>query len=528
MSGSRKRKPLLKQACKNSNKLRLKEPFVDEPGDEESDFPITPVLCRKPSVQEILNDQLSKTTRTRSGKIKTSTRRRVFFIFGSLIGFCVAYFFAAGPGQDLAAPIVSNWTSYLNEQLQMSDVDWASILPDNTLVDELLQNFTGRLFPEKTPPVPDEGSPGAELRDQGARPKHPVVFIPGVISTGLRSWGFENCSKKYFRQRLWGTMTMFRSVLTDRDCWLQSMKLDESTGLDPPGFKLRAAQGLDAADYFVTGYWVWGKLIENFAAVGYDNNNMHLAAYDWRLAYDNLEKRDRFFSKLKSTLEQSKLNSGEKAVVLSHSMGSLVWYYFLKWVESKLGGNGGPQWVEDHIHATINIAGALLGAPKTMPTLLSGEQRETVQPMAQYVLERFLSRMERAKLFRNWGGLWSLMPKGGDVLWGDHHSAPDDLPNSSHRTNGEMFVLPSDSITGRNFTVSEAFDLLFASSAKHLKKNMLKHYSYGAAKSERELRNDEPAAWSNPPRDQPPGSPFHEILLSLWTWPGNRTVVLSW
>ena len=30
--------------------------------------------------------------------------------------------------------------------------------------------------------------------------------------------------------------------------------LDKMTGLDPPGIKLRAAQGFDATDFFVTGY----------------------------------------------------------------------------------------------------------------------------------------------------------------------------------------------------------------------------------------------------------------------------------
>ena len=46
-----------------------------------------------------------------------------------------------------------------------------------------------------------------------------------------------------------------------------------------------------------------GKIIENLAAVGYDSNNMHLAAYDWRLSYPNLEKRDGYFSKLKFNFE---------------------------------------------------------------------------------------------------------------------------------------------------------------------------------------------------------------------------------
>jgi hypothetical protein len=35
--------------------------------------------------------------------------------------------------------------------------------------------------------------------------------------------------------------------LTSRQRWLQALSIDLQTGLDPPGFKVRAAQGLDAA-----------------------------------------------------------------------------------------------------------------------------------------------------------------------------------------------------------------------------------------------------------------------------------------
>ena len=39
---------------------------------------------------------------------------------------------------------------------------------------------------------------------------------------------------------------------------------------DPPNVKLRAATGFDAADYLLANYWVWAKLLENLAMIGYD------------------------------------------------------------------------------------------------------------------------------------------------------------------------------------------------------------------------------------------------------------------
>lgn len=32
-----------------------------------------------------------------------------------------------------------------------------------------------------------------------------------------------------------------------REKWLEALSIDAETGLDPPGYKVRAAQGLDAA-----------------------------------------------------------------------------------------------------------------------------------------------------------------------------------------------------------------------------------------------------------------------------------------
>jgi phospholipid:diacylglycerol acyltransferase len=45
-------------------------------------------------------------------------------------------------------------------------------------------------------------------------------------------------------------------------------------GSDPPGIKLRAAKALEAVDYFVPGYWVFSKLVQSLADIGYDNNNL--------------------------------------------------------------------------------------------------------------------------------------------------------------------------------------------------------------------------------------------------------------
>ena len=46
-------------------------------------------------------------------------------------------------------------------------------------------------------------------------------------------------------------------VTLNKGRWMASLMLDPVTGLDPPGVKVRAAEGLDAASSFIQGYWLW-------------------------------------------------------------------------------------------------------------------------------------------------------------------------------------------------------------------------------------------------------------------------------
>lgn len=50
---------------------------------------------------------------------------------------------------------------------------------------------------------------------------------------------------------------MISQVTFNRDKWMAAVLLDPVTGLDPPGVKVRAAEGIDAASNFVRGYWLW-------------------------------------------------------------------------------------------------------------------------------------------------------------------------------------------------------------------------------------------------------------------------------
>lgn len=341
-------------------------------------------------------------------------------------------------------------------------------------------------------------------------------MIPGVVTSGLESWGTEEHSRPYFRKRLWGSWTMMRALVMDKALWKRHIMMDKTTGLDPPGIKMRASQGFDATDYFITGYWIWSKVLENLATIGYDPGNAFTAAYDWRMSYLNYEKRDQYFTRLKLHIEGGVFISGKKIVLLSHSMGSQVLYYFFHWVEADGYGNGGPNWVEDHIDSWINISGCMLGALKGLPAVLSGEMKDTAQlnAFAVYGLDTFLSRADRAEIFRSMPGISSMLPMGGSAVWGDMDGAPDDLPGQKVTYGSFLnFRYTNESDIKRNISVEESMPYLFERSEDWFKDAVLRSYSHGVAHSKKEVEANQliPRKWINPLETRLPKAPSMKI-----------------
>eukprot|EP00271_Cylindrocystis_brebissonii_P008380 TRINITY_DN22599_c0_g1_i1.p1 TRINITY_DN22599_c0_g1~~TRINITY_DN22599_c0_g1_i1.p1 ORF type:complete len:693 (-),score=108.54 TRINITY_DN22599_c0_g1_i1:1267-3345(-) len=273
--------------------------------------------------------------------------------------------------------------------------------------------------------------PGVVLIREGATLKHPVMFVPGIVTGGLELWEGKPCAEGLFRKRLWGGT--FGEVYKRPKCWMEHMTLDNETGLDPPGIRVRPVEGLVAADYFMPGYFVWAVIIEQLARLGYDERSMHMASYDWRLSYLNTQERDRSLSRIKAAIEVLvESNHGHKVVVVPHSMGSIYFLFFLKWVEAPapMGGGGGPTWVADHIHAVVNIAGPLLGVPKAFTGLFSAEGKDVAVARELSAADKMMDGLQTLQyvmsVSRTWDSTMSLLPKGGDAVWGGLDWAPEE------------------------------------------------------------------------------------------------------
>ncbi|KAG7134543.1 Phospholipid:diacylglycerol acyltransferase like protein [Verticillium longisporum] len=437
-------------------------------------------------------------------KPKTRKRRSTaIFLLGSLFGLVAAGFFAK-----------SNDLIGFPELGEFSVDSLFDALPAG-LVTDMRDLVKGeRDFVDSY----DAFAVGLQARSEGLSAHHPMIMVPGVISTGLESWGTANVSRPYFRKRLWGSWSMMRALVMDKDNWKRHIMLDKQTGLDPPNIKLRAAQGFDATDFFITGYWIWNKIFENLASIGYDPSNSFTAAYDWRLAYPHLEIRDQYFTRLKNHIETAFVASGgKKAVLVSHSMGGQVVFYFFHWVASDLGGRGGDDWVDRYVESWINVSGCMLGAVKDLTAVLSGEMRDTAQlnAFAVYGLEKFLSKDERAELFRAMPGISSMLPLGGNAVWGNGTWAPDDLPGQNH-TFGTVLNFREGlnrTTPEKNLTVDDSLQYLWNTTETWYQDLVRESYSHGVAHTEAEVEANEkdPRKWINPLETRLPLAPNLKI-----------------
>ena len=41
--------------------------------------------------------------------------------------------------------------------------------------------------------------PGLLLRQQGYKPKHPIIIVPGFVTSGLELWAGKECASSFFR-----------------------------------------------------------------------------------------------------------------------------------------------------------------------------------------------------------------------------------------------------------------------------------------------------------------------------------------
>lgn len=130
--------------------------------------------------------------------------RRFHFVVGILVGaLLVLLLYMAPPDARIQFEELQNFVT-----VNLAELDLPALLPQSLLAEEFMSNITSFL----RPPAGSEGNPfqpGLSLREEfDLKPHFPIVLIPGIVSTGLESWSTANCSQRYFRKRMWGTLSM--------------------------------------------------------------------------------------------------------------------------------------------------------------------------------------------------------------------------------------------------------------------------------------------------------------------------------
>lgn len=189
--------------------------------------------------------------------------------------------------------------------------------------------------------------------------------------------------------------------------WLQHMMLNPTDmRSDPHGLKVRAIEGLEGVDYLSPGTftnmvsYVFGPAIIALEKGGYNSTstvNLMASPYDWRLPPDELEKRDKYFTRTMGFVEKLyKDNDKTPVILIGHSMGCKNAHYFLNFLLKKKG----RKWIDKHIHTYMPIGAPHLGAPKALRSTISGDKMS---------LDTFLNDEEALVLGRSFGsGPWLL------------------------------------------------------------------------------------------------------------------------
>lgn len=140
--------------------------------------------------------------------------RRLFFLAGILAGALCAW---ALSQHVVFESHLQNIRSVVDEQLSSMGVDLSNFDLSLKLPGEFSE-LANNLFSGPREWIQSRDfSVGRQLYlEEGVKAKHPVVLLPGIISTGLESWSTGPDTSGYFRKRLWGTTTMMRTIVLEK------------------------------------------------------------------------------------------------------------------------------------------------------------------------------------------------------------------------------------------------------------------------------------------------------------------------
>lgn len=182
--------------------------------------------------------------------------------------------------------------------------------------------------------------------------RNPVIIVPGILGSYLS----KNVEGK---PEVWPNIA--KMMLPGDDSYLMDLSMNSAGYPDSPSLMIPTDifRSLYGQDFF-------SGLIAELEDNGYkENEDLFVFPYDWRYDIDWSAGNSPFplIKSLKEKVDEIKQQTGaEKVDIIAHSMGGLVAKQYIKFYD-----------VNNSIDKFIDIGTPHLGAPKTIKTLLYGD-----------------------------------------------------------------------------------------------------------------------------------------------------------
>jgi len=251
--------------------------------------------------------------------------------------------------------------------------------------------------------------------------KKPIVFIPGILASILEASVNipanadvplpSKCDRSMEQTRLWVAIKTIRPIANEcymdylTPLWDSANKQQKDIeGIDVISPRFGSTYACDSVDPNWPASLVtksFHDLIDKFEDLGYvDGDNMVGASYDWRYYRFNEYKHKRNWYEDTKQLIINTYNKYGKVVVITHSMGGLMFYKFIDIV--------GQQFTDKYIDNWVAISAPFLGAAKTMAAAFPGDSLGL--PLTAKRLRPICRRIETIPF---------LFPNGGTAKYGN-------------------------------------------------------------------------------------------------------------
>jgi len=203
--------------------------------------------------------------------------------------------------------------------------------------------------------------------------------------------------------------------------WVVHLSFQDDGISDPEAIQVRPVNDKDGCLYLDPEQKENTKYLLDFVskleALGYNDKNMKIFPYDWRISPYHLENRDLFFTLIQGTIEYVFQENGKPVALIGHSTGNRIIQFFLNSMKSKHG----QDWIDKHIATYIALSAPFLGIPRTLRSLVSGDDLG---------LSNFLPLQLSVDLFRRWGSLPLYLPFGMKYIFGKAMCFMDNAPQT--------------------------------------------------------------------------------------------------